>query len=226
MDRICFPHPDKGDFATFRGAYRTLHQPNYFWADHMITYIVQYNVCYRDYLRENGIDSLIDMMCKDLPELAKDEKCLECLRRWSENTPLADYDVQCYHVDAKVDILEHIFNGFNDIRNSVELLCHIGYGDELTFVQQDGSVNGGDIHVGLFSTDYPIFDHYDLGDDRTYQNYVFSRKPLTEVEMRRIYDTIPKMDVYMMVHEQIPEENLPVLWYSGDGKHIILASAK
>ena len=31
---------------------------------------------------------------------------------------------------------------------------------------------------------------------------------------------------YCMVHENIPEENLPILYYKGDGKYMLLATKR
>lgn len=226
MPRICFPHPVKGDFNTFRGAYRTLHQPNYGWSDRMLADIVRYNVCFRDYMREHGAEALIALMCCDVPELACDESTLRHFRKWAAGVSLADYDIQCHLIDAEITVLGHTFKGLNDIRSHVGPVCRIGYEEELDFLQHDGHATSEGIYAGLFYKDYPILDCYDSGDDRTYQNYVFSRAPLTGAVMRRIYDTVPKDANTRMVHERVPEDNLPVLWYEGDGRQMLLASAK
>ena len=44
--------------------------------------VVQYNVQYRDCLRENGIEGVINMMIKECPRLRKEEKVLQHLREW------------------------------------------------------------------------------------------------------------------------------------------------
>lgn len=226
MNRIYFPHMIKGDFNNLRGAYRTLHQPNYGWDERQLIDIVQYNICFRDYLRKNGVKNLVDMMCENLPELVQDEASLKSLYGWTVKTPLADYDVQCYLTNAEINILGHVYCGIDDIRRSVELECRIGVGNELNFRRHNNSRIFGEVHVGLFSKAYPIFDYFDIGDDRTFQNYIFSRDSLSEVVMRKVYDTTPKDANTQMVHERIPEENLPILWYQGDGRYMILASAK
>jgi hypothetical protein len=72
---------------------------------------------------------------------------------------------------------------------------------------------------------YPVFDSYDMGDDRTYQNYFFINGDVSaeDVEKRaKLSDGVN----YCMVHEDLPEEMLPVLYYNGDGDYMLLAQKK
>ena len=82
-----------------------------------------------------------------------------------------------------------------------------------------------DIHIGELYENYPIFDSYDLGDDRTYQNYIFRKNEITKQDMETAFTVYYKGN-FCMVHEQIPEDLLPILYYSGEGKYMLLASAK
>ena len=62
MAKICFPHHSHGEFNSLKEAYRYLRKREYGWSWFTLTEIVKYNVLYRDYLREHGIDSLIKII--------------------------------------------------------------------------------------------------------------------------------------------------------------------
>ena len=81
------------------------------------------------------------------------------------------------------------------------------------------------VHIGHFYESYPVFDSYDLADDRTYQNYIFCATPITENDMKDAFKNFHGFN-FSMVHENMPEENLPILYYRGDGKYMLLATAK
>lgn len=81
------------------------------------------------------------------------------------------------------------------------------------------------VHISHFYESYPVFDSYDLGDDRIYQNYIFRPAPITEANMKDAFCTFHGFN-FSMVHENISEENLPILYYRGDGKYMLLATAK
>ena len=60
MAKICFPHHARGEFESLNEAFHYLRKREYGWSWFTLTEIVKCNVNYRDYLRENGIDSLIN----------------------------------------------------------------------------------------------------------------------------------------------------------------------
>ena len=57
MKKICFPHYLKGEFASLAEALKflTKSKDTSFLSCYMLCEIVQYNVCYRDHLRQHGI---------------------------------------------------------------------------------------------------------------------------------------------------------------------------
>lgn len=81
------------------------------------------------------------------------------------------------------------------------------------------------VHIGCISRDYPKFDEFDASDNRQFQNYIFKTEPLTE-EMMIEAHRIPARTNFCMVNEDIPESELPVLYYSGSGKYMFLATKK
>ena len=78
---------------------------------------------------------------------------------------------------------------------------------------------------GEFYENYPIFDSYDLGDDRTYQNYIFRKNEITKQDMEIAFAVYHKGD-FCIVHERIPENMLPILYYRGEGNYMLLATNK
>ena len=205
-------------------AFRYLRKREYGWSWFTLTEIVRYNVFYRDYLREHGIDSLIKKMIEEVPELSEDKKALNHLREWTVKEAIAAYDIQCFNIKCKITIMGHTFDGLEDIIKHRELLgkeCFRGFE---CFAPQE-TIAYSDIHIGELYENYPIFDSYDLGDDRTYQNYIFRKSEITEQEMKAAFN-ISHRGNFCMVHEQIPSHLLPILYYSGDGKYMLFATNK
>lgn len=79
--------------------------------------------------------------------------------------------------------------------------------------------------MSQFYASYPIFDSYDIGDDRTYQNYIFTDAPIDVAKLKEISEIRHNYN-YCMVHEHIPEHLLPILYYRGEGDYMILAQKK
>lgn len=98
MAKICFPHHSHGEFNSLNEAFRYLIKREYGWSWFTLTEIVKYNVFYRDYLREYGIDFLIKKIIEEVPELSEDKKALNHLREWTVKEAIATYDIQCYNI--------------------------------------------------------------------------------------------------------------------------------
>ena len=77
----------------------------------------------------------------------------------------------------------------------------------------------------MIDKSYPKFDSYDYSDTRCYENYIFAPKPITKEQMQQ-YANIKLESNYCMVHEHIPAENLPILYYVGEGPYMVLATSK
>ena len=81
------------------------------------------------------------------------------------------------------------------------------------------------IAITLFSKDYPTFDSFDSCDDRSYDNFAFSKAPLSADEYQT-HRNLPLGINYCMVTEKIPQHCLPILYYVGDFDYMLLATAK
>lgn len=187
---------------------------------------VEYNVCYRDHLRQHGLDSLIERLLREAPDLNADQKALDELRIWWEKAgKLADYDIQCYGINDTVTILGRKFKGLKDISSH---RCIAGYCNGRgvdCYVPKDANTYK-DVDIGELYESYPTFDIYDSCDGRTYQNYIFRRSPVTSDNMTEADKMIASGCNFCMVHEEIPVELLPILYYRGDGDTMLLATPK
>lgn len=223
MAKICFPHYDKGDFASLAEALNYYSHPARSISNYILSNIVQYNTCYRDYLRQYGVEKLILQLTEEAPLLKEKTEMIRYLREWVAEEKLADYDIQCYNIEDKITILGHTFNGLNDIQKHIEY-----YGSkrdyENMFCWDSSSAEPyDDIHIGQLDADYPSFDSSDSCDHRSYKNYIFSQKPITKSDMLEAF-SVPHGINFSLVHENIPEEKLPLLYYVGDGQYMLLAT--
>ena len=225
MEKICFPHYSMGKFDSIVQALEKLRSMNYGWTKYLLPDIVQYNICYRDYLRKNGIEGLIELLIREAPRLKNEVESLQYLRDWwNRQKRLADYDIQCYHINDMVTILGHTFNGLEDVIRHRAIIGKNRFMGVECF--RPSEINEyTDIHIGELYESYPIFDSSDLGDDRTYQNYIFRTVSVGETDMKETYG-MPHGCNFCMVHENIPVHLLPILYYKGDGDYMIIAANK
>ena len=222
MAKICFPHYEKGEFASLADALKFLERETY--SQYALCQIVKYNTCYRNHLRRHGVGGVIVRLIEEAPQLKGEKVLLHRLREWVAEEELADYDIQCYNINDKVTILGHTFNGLKDIQKHVELYGREEF-DGLRCWSSTEVEPYDDVHIGHLYESYPIFDSSDLCDDRTCQNYIFRAAPITEADMKEALRISHGIN-FSMVHETISEENLPILYYKGDGKYMLLATKR
>lgn len=185
--------------------------------------LILYNVCCRDMLREFGVEGLIELFVSEVPEMAENEDVLKMLRRWASKEELAGYDVQCYGINERVTILGRTFDGLEDIKRHVEISgCHL---DRLSSDRRQDVDSYDDVHIGKIYEGYPRFDSYDSADNRYYQNFIFRSEPVKDEDMKEAF-RMDRLGNFCMVHERIPEELLPILYYRGEGDYMLLATKK
>lgn len=223
--KISYPGYRDSEFASLSDAVRYF-KKNRYCLEYRIPDIIMYNVCYRDYLRNFGMETLVRRLLTDVPELAEDRQLPQRLWEWydKEGKDLAGYDIQCYNIKDTITVLGHTFHGLEDVIVHRTAFARIGHSDiSISSCVPKKHISG--LHVSEFYASYPVFDSYDVGDDRTYQNYVFTNEPIDEVRLKEISEISCNYN-YCMVHERIPERFLPILYYSGDGDYMILAQKK
>ena len=191
--------------------------------------IVMYNIRFRDCLRAHGIEGVIKMLIDEAPAVAPDTQALDYLRsKWTGrmNEHIADYDIQCLPKDSRMRISSWWYDGLEDIEANVEMSGNPKHKFYRWTKREEYQRDPFRLHVGNIWESYPMFDSSDASDGRSYNNYVFSRIPLTENMMEQYCKRINSNIDACMVHEDIPVELLPILYYNGDSDWMILASAK
>lgn len=191
--------------------------------------IVMYNIRFRDCLRAHGIEGVIKMLIDEAPAIAQDTQALDYLRsKWTGrmNEHIADYDIQCLPKDSRMRISGWWYDGLEDIEANVEISGNPKHKFYRWTKREEYQRDPFRLHVGNIWESYPMFDSSDASDGRSYNNYVFSKTPLVE-EMMEIYcSQISAHFDFCMVHEDIPEILLPVLYYDGDSDYVLLATTK
>ena len=225
QSKICYPGYKDCEYDSLRDAVQHFRKKG-FNMEYCFPDIIKYNVCYRDYLRDYGMEMLLKRLVKDVPELAKDEKLLQSIQKWydKEGKTLSGYDIQCYNIKDTIMVLGHEFHGLEDVIAHRSAYGRIGY-SYMSLNECTPKKIAPNLYVSEFYASYPIFDSYDIGDDRTYQNYVFTNAPISGEKVKEIAEVRHNYN-YCMVHERIPDHLLPTLYYCGDGDYMILATKK
>lgn len=223
--KICYPGYRDSEFASLADAVRYFRK-NGSNLECRIRDILMNNICYRDYLRNYGIEMLLKRLVTDVPDLSEDMSLLQSLRKWydEEGKEVAGYDIQCYNIKDTITVLGCEFHGLEDVIAHRTAYGRIGHSDLSTNSCNPKEHKAG-LYVSEFFATYPIFDSYDIGDDRTYQNYVFTSEPIDDEKLKEISQIRHNYN-YCMVHEDVPEHLLPIFYYRGDGDYMILAQKK
>ena len=191
--------------------------------------IVFYNIRFRDCLREKGLDGVIKMLIAEAPAIELETKALDYLKeKWTDRMKeyIADYDIQCLPKDSLILIDDYLFNGLDEIDAHSEMSGNPTHRYSKWYSREGYMHNPAGLHVGNIWVSYPKFDSFDDCDNRSYNNYFISKEPLTEEKMDEYCNRIDTLGNACMVHEYIPEELLPVLYWDGDSDNVLLATKK
>jgi len=177
---IVFPRYHGGEFETLADAVQSLmeHKDTFHLGD-----IMQYNVRYRDYLREHGIDELVELMLREAPALRQEENAIkEIYNRFDRMGQIARYDIQCYDITKQIPVL------------GKESALRLHRGKNVEWFLQENSIsklspfhnnhaiqNEFGLHLGQVYENYPCFDSSDWSDDRSYRNYFIRTSPINTV---------------------------------------------
>lgn len=191
--------------------------------------IVFNNIRFRDCLREKGMDGVVMMLRDEASAIALEKEAIDRLKeKWTDRMEehIADYDIQCLPKDSLILIGDYLFNGLDEIMTQVEMAGNPKHTYRKWYNVGGFEQNAAGLHIGNIWESYPTFDSFDDADGRSYDNYIFSKQPLTEAMMDRYCKEVSANFNACMVHEYIPQDLLPILYYNGDSDYILLASAK
>jgi hypothetical protein len=115
-----------------------------------------------------------------------------------------------------------VFHGLKDIKKHVEMSLYRDYSrGEARPKEPELSCS---VHVGEQWTPYPCFDFEDfVNENRTYQNYIFRLRPITQEDMKKLSD-LPGRSNVCKVTEDVPTDMLPMVYYDGDGGSMLVAT--
>lgn len=221
---ILLPRYRGGEYETLADAVQSLieNEDTFHLGD-----IMQYNIRYRDYLREHGIDELVELMLHEAPMLRQDEKAvMEIYERFERMGGIADYDIQCHDITKPIPVLGKELPFSTIGGKNVE--CFLGesrLGDPKPWRNEQAIENEFGLHLGQVYDSYPRFDSSDWSDDRSYQNYIIRTSPIRKKELLELM-RVETLSNRQRVHEHLPKHLLPVLYYVGDGRYALLATAK
>ena len=128
--------------------------------------------------------------------------------------------------DGKIEILNHVFNGIEDISKAVEIRGKVmpdSLGErDLCQVTPEKPVEG--LHILKLYQPYPCFDSYDsLYETRKYSNFFFSNTPFSEERINEIVNT-EKATNYRLVNEKMSPDFLPAVYFQGDSYYNLIVA--
>ena len=224
MTKICFPHYECGEFRTLAKAIESLGATTYSLSRYALRDIVLYTPRYRDHLRHYGVEDLIAHLVVEAPQINDEPVLLHRLRRWAEESPLADYDIRCYNIKDKITILGHTFKGLADVRRYVEVAwCENE--NERTLGPSVGIARMEDMHVGCYYEKCDMWIAPYSANSRICQSYIFRQNPVSQSDMSGVLCSPRDVD-FLKDHEGLDMAWLPLLYYPGEGKYMFLATRR
>lgn len=127
-------------------------------------------------------------------------------------------EIKHFSVDDKINISGTIFNGLQDILDSVELSARVipySSGDR-DIVKKTPKKPKENLHVLELYMPYPVFDFEDsLNENRQYSNFFFSDIPFTDEDVVKLAK-LHLSPNYCLVNENTDKNILPAVFYQGD----------
>lgn len=126
-----------------------------------------------------------------------------------------------YSIKDDIEILGHVFHGLQDIKEHVEMSLYRHISRGMASIVEP--LKQCEVHVGEMWSPYPCFDSEDyLYENRTYQNYIFRSRPITQDDMKKLSE-LPSSCNECRVSEIVPEDMRPMVYYVGDGDTLLVA---
>lgn len=185
--------------------------------------MIMYNVCLRDVIRAQGVDSLVGMLMKKASNDRLLHERLEQFRLTHQGLRISSYDVQLLHVNSELKLFGESLCGLSDIDSNVE--ASLLEESEMDMATNNEPMNRP-IHVGELWKPYPCFDIYDsASENRSYKNYIVRDRAITSDDMERLCRLRPHYNS-LRIDEDLPTDMLPMVYYRGEGSFMLVASNK
>jgi hypothetical protein len=179
---------------------------------------IRYNLPLRDKARELSVDSFIDWLVGEIPELRDDERTINAVRESLENRPIGDLDCRYVPRDQPFEVCGV------EVPSLKALKAARCWNVDMDFFPNRPShfdaLNPKEVIPGLYVAEaaklYPCFDSEDsLYENRFFRNYLISSKPFTEEQLLEFCKWRTCFN-YNKVSEILPQSLLPMAYYHGD----------
>lgn len=130
-------------------------------------------------------------------------------------------EVKRVHINDDVVILGHLFHGIDDLLSHVTMSLYMDWsrGPARSYEMRVPC----SIRVGELWRPYPTFDSYDsMYENRSFKNFIIRDREITQEDMKRLSD-LPSDTNESRITKDIPEDMLPIVYYSGDGDFMLVA---
>lgn len=202
--------------------------------------VVQCNIEYRNYLRDNGYPATIERLKSEAPGLCRIQDVFKVLDDWwskvESDGGLGDYDIQCYELTDSFTLLGEKFNGLDSVRSIVNASRNNENNnsqdqkwEKYSSMSEEDRYpdNRKNKNSSLFAAEvwerYPCFDSADLlYEDRCFRCYYVRYYRINE-EFFRNFSIVHFMD---MIRENISLPELPLVYYDGDSNVMYVMSER
>ena len=203
--------------------------------------VVQCNVTYRNFLRNNGYPATKNKLKSEAPSLALIPDAFDVIDKWwgkvEEKGGLGDYDIQCYELTDSFILLGEKFNGLESIQNIVNtsaanrnnncLDAKWGKYRKMNDRERypDNRKNKkSSLYAAELWEKYPCFDSSDsLYEDRYYRCYYVRNHKINE----EFFEFSHKENLQNMIREDIDDlSDLPIIYYDGESPVMYVMSQR
>lgn len=217
--KIIVPSLGNTEFPSLKEVMGAIPSNNQDWYyGYVLSEIVQYNLFYRNFLKQNGYRALKRRIREEWPEFKNNKGANQILDTWWKGLErrLGDYDMFYQRLDSPIEIFGHRYNGLSDIKSYVSRKSRLSYDGWCHFELSEG-------YVGEVYEAFPYYDPSEPDNDTgTFQNYFFRKDVVSEEDMKAVMALKPDFN-YCLVNEKLPDELLPMIYYDGEDDYMLVA---
>ena len=189
--------------------------------------LVRYNLSYRDFTRDYGIDELCERLYNECPELISYPKAIADMRADLEQEPISGFDIFYWPKNKPIEVAPGCEVTLAKLNEAVEAYGLITYrrGQSFDMRSSHSAISQG-YHVAEVYESVPSFDSFDrMHDKGGFQNFFISTQPLS-ADMLDDYLQLKMGFNSCLVTESLPNKFLPAIYNGGIGNMLIVARPK
>ena len=195
--------------------------------------IVQSNIVYRNFLRENGYQATAEKLKCEAPSLMRIPNAFDIIDDWWRKIEakggLGNYDIQCYELTDTFTVFGKKIRGLDSLRKIVNTSRMNG--DENFSENMRSTRLSSDRRNNKFSSlfaaeiweRYPCFDSWDyLNENRRFQCYYIRNHKICD----DFFKDNSNVNLQNVVSEDIKLSDLPLVYYDGDSNVMYVLSPR